>query len=385
MKVLLKGIGGVYNYGCEAIVRGTVNILRSIDESIEIDYASLRVEDDKKRLKDCAVNIIPARNKWGVRNVVKALLNRMQIKNKIISFNFNKIKKYNAVFSIGGDMYTIQPGDIYAEELVYLGNRCTKHSIPYIMWGCSIGPFEKNENIKRIFKEHLEKLPLIVAREQVTIAYLQSMGISKNVKFMFDPAFFVETTQKNDINTENIKTIGINLSPLSLSFLNMKEEDTIKKHAAAIEEIIKRLDANIIMLPHVVETIDSDNDYTYQKKVYEAVAKELKSKIQIVNDDPGFIGIKSYIKQCDIVISARMHCCINSITCKVPTIFLSYSEKSKGMSNIVYGTDKHCIPLSSFNAEKIVDIINNFTTNEFVYKAEIPDYIKEELNKLIKK
>ena len=44
--VLLIGIGGVYNYGCEAIVRGTIEILRNVDPAIKISYASYNYEDD---------------------------------------------------------------------------------------------------------------------------------------------------------------------------------------------------------------------------------------------------------------------------------------------------------------------------------------------------
>ena len=39
MKYLLIGINGVYNYGCEAIVRGSVNIRRALDPQAEITYA----------------------------------------------------------------------------------------------------------------------------------------------------------------------------------------------------------------------------------------------------------------------------------------------------------------------------------------------------------
>ena len=39
-KVLLIGIDGVYNYGCEAIVRGTVEILKAVNPKIEVTYAS---------------------------------------------------------------------------------------------------------------------------------------------------------------------------------------------------------------------------------------------------------------------------------------------------------------------------------------------------------
>ena len=57
-KVLLIGIGGVYNYGCEAIIRGTVDILKTIDSTIEVYYASYNYEDDVKRLEGCDVKVI---------------------------------------------------------------------------------------------------------------------------------------------------------------------------------------------------------------------------------------------------------------------------------------------------------------------------------------
>lgn len=56
--VLLIGIGGVYNYGCEAIVRGTIEILRNVDPAIKISYASYNYEDDVQRLADCDLKIL---------------------------------------------------------------------------------------------------------------------------------------------------------------------------------------------------------------------------------------------------------------------------------------------------------------------------------------
>lgn len=55
-KVLLIGIDGVYNYGCEAIVRGTVEILKAVNPKIEVTYASYNFEDDRKRLSACALS-----------------------------------------------------------------------------------------------------------------------------------------------------------------------------------------------------------------------------------------------------------------------------------------------------------------------------------------
>lgn len=94
-KVLLIGIGGVYNYGCEAIVRGTVNILKTIDNRIEVYYASYNYEDDIKRLNGCDVKIIRASKfkRWSIRNILKKLCTYIDyipfvdwIKNTILYF-----------------------------------------------------------------------------------------------------------------------------------------------------------------------------------------------------------------------------------------------------------------------------------------------------------
>ncbi len=58
LQVLLIGIGGVYNYDCEAIVRGTEHMLHEQWPDARIVYASCRLEDDCARLKGCSVEII---------------------------------------------------------------------------------------------------------------------------------------------------------------------------------------------------------------------------------------------------------------------------------------------------------------------------------------
>ncbi|MEG1861896.1 MAG: polysaccharide pyruvyl transferase family protein, partial [Bacteroidaceae bacterium] len=196
MKVLLIGIGGTYNYGCEAIVRGTVEKLRSLFPEIQVDYASSRVEDDKKRLEGCNVNIISRKNKWAWWNLTRNILDRLSIKNSISTEDLSLIKKYDAVFSIGGDIYTIFDDGSYAKHLVQYGDICEKYGVPYILWGCSVGPFEQNPAILEIFKKHLKNISLIVAREKVTVDYLKSIGIEKNVVFSFDPAFSVPSIKK---------------------------------------------------------------------------------------------------------------------------------------------------------------------------------------------
>ena len=76
-----------------------------------------------------------------------------------------------------------------------------------------------------------------------------------------------------------------------------------------------------------------------------------------MSDEP----LKSDLARCNFVIAARMHCAINAITMNVPTIFLSYSEKAKGMAEYVYGTSHGVFSLIEFeDYHKIANIIREW-------------------------
>lgn len=377
MRVLLTGIQGTYNYGCEAIVRGTARILRDMFPDIQIDYVSPgRYVNDTCRLQGSGVNVIKCDITTRLKYYANKIFKMIKLPYTANVFTTHFLKKYNAVFSIGGDIYTIWSDGGYARYLVELGDLCEKINVPYVLWGCSVGPFENNLKIKTIFQKHLKNISLIVAREQVTINYLKSLGIEHNVLFSFDPAFSVPTPHHNQ--KENKKIVGINLSPLSLKYLKLEEKDCVKIHAEILSALMVKYGYSIFLLPHVVECADGDNDLYYLRKVYEAIPSHLKGQVTLVDNDPGFIGLKEYIEQCKVVIAARMHCGINSVATGTPALFLSYSEKSKGMSKLVYGSTDYCIPLSQFNKDNI-DRIEQLIT-DIKLDIELIDRINDKIN-----
>ena len=107
--VLLIGIGGVYNYGCEAIVRGTVNILKTINPNVHISYASYNYEDDVRRLADCDIRIVKRKRigRWSWRNVLRKLLSYVNISYTIAYDTTDWLANFDTVFTIGGDIYTL--------------------------------------------------------------------------------------------------------------------------------------------------------------------------------------------------------------------------------------------------------------------------------------
>jgi len=371
-RILLIGIGGVYNYGCEAIVRGTVNILRSKWPNCEIVYATPRVEDDRRRLAGCDVTIVHRRfNRYSGKNILRKLLSYFGCRWQPCLEDLSLLKNIDAVYSIGGDIFTLSPTGSYNASLAKFGTIAERKKIPCVLWGASVGPFTANPKAETFFKRHLSQISQIVAREQGTVDYLASIGISSNVTLRPDPAFFVAP----EIHTNNDKpktrpVIGINLSPLSVSYTGLSQKEAIASQAHIIARLITECSADIMLIPHVVCSFnEGDDDLRYLQKIKKEISFPASKHVQIIENDPGFIGIKKYIIQCNFVVAARMHCAINAMATQTPTILVAYSQKSKGMTDFVYGNQKWLIEIDDFFSRHLFFLAKEMIKNrESIYQ-----------------
>ncbi|EHZ2550971.1 polysaccharide pyruvyl transferase family protein [Vibrio vulnificus] len=359
-KVLMVGLFGVYNYGCEAIVRGSVKIIKhKYNNKVEIDLATPSVQDDTKRLHDCDVNIID-RNfaKYRPLNILRKLSNKIGINFPVLIERIENIEQYDAIYSVGGDIYTLDHEGFAPLNFMKFTNKCMDLGIPYYMLCSSIGPFNENKELEYI-KPHLKRISKIYAREFQTIDYLLSLGIEENVQFLPDPAFQVDNTTIKVERYDKKINIGINLSPLSAIHFYEDISSGIAKQAKAIESILDE-DENITiyLIPHVKSHEYHDDDFSYLYNIYKSVGEVYKSRVSLIETDAGFIGRKATLINMDYVIAARMHCAINAVCCHVPTLFLSYSKKAVGMSKLIYGVDNGVMSLPEFeNSSKILSML----------------------------
>ena len=357
-KILLLGIGGVYNYGCEAIVRGTDEIIRREYPNANITYASHRPSDDQTRLHDTNVKIVKRKHlrRYSIKNIFSKLLSMIGIIWSPMVDSMQKLKDVDTVLSIGGDIYTLRPDKGYSFSIPKFGNVCIKKGVMYILWGASVGPFSENLKAERLYKAHLKKVSLITAREIATVRYLRKLGVSDNVVPCADPAYVVapEIIKEHTAQRDGL-TIGINLSPISTTYTNYSLDESIHMQARAIEGLIKTLNARTVLIPHVVcDFYEGDDDLRYLRKVKQAIASEYHKAITLLDNDIGFVATKKELIKCDLVIAARMHCAINALAAHVPTLLVSYSPKALGMCQYVYGNSDWVIPLNKFTYDDVV-------------------------------
>lgn len=355
---LLIGIGGVYNYGCEAIVRGTERILHHWYPHMRIAYASPRAGDDGRRLAACPVHVVPRPliGRYHPKNVARKALSLMGFKWTPMRDRTATIRGYDAVLSIGGDLYTIQRDGAGPDALIKLGDVCKLQGVPYVVWGASIGPFETDARLKARVTEHLARVHLVTARESTSVAYLKQLGITQNVVPCADPAFTVAPeVVAPQVRHRGTPRIGLNLSPLSAIQCGLSLAESAVQQAGAIQRLMDAYAATIVLLPHVVCDFNVlDDDRRYLARVRDLLPASLRSRVDLVADDPGFIGIKHHITECDLVIAARMHCAVNAVSAHVPALILAYSSKASGMGRYIYGNDQWSVPLAEFTAAGFV-------------------------------
>lgn len=380
IKIGLYGIGGLNNFGCEAIVRGIYSQVKLIQPNSKLFYFSRNLPYDSQAIEDLDIECIDVNAPC---NMLRRRLNAVFAKFYIQArFRLDDVpiilNKVDILLSIGGDIYTIPQRELlnakypYYNHLAHMSEKIANKKLPIIMMGASLGPFGSYVKAKRYYSHHLSYLTWIFCREQRTIKYLEKEFGFNNCSFLPDPAFFVEKVFMNNPEFNKTKEIGINLSPLSYNEISGDlSKDTEKRLAVLIEAIALKFKRRIILIPHVNSKWAGDNDWVFMQKILKEIKPSLRRDISLLDNNLGYIKTKRYINQCDIVIAARMHCGVNAVSEYVPTIFLSYSEKSKGMAEYIYGSTEWVVELQNcenYLISKIGDMLSNATS--------ISDYLR---------
>ncbi|HBO44595.1 MAG TPA: polysaccharide pyruvyl transferase family protein, partial [Planctomycetaceae bacterium] len=311
MQILLIGIGGVYNYGCEAIVRGTEAILHSEWPQAKIVYASYRPEDDRARLNDCPMEIVSRTTlrRYSAKNITRKVLSLAGLDWCPVRDNPVLARGSDAVLSIGGDIYTLDADGHFGASLPKLGDLLEKRGTPYVLWGASVGPFSANPKAEQFFSRHLRRISLITAREAATADYLRTLGVVDNVVSCADPAYCVAPEiQAIRAPDSDEPMIGVNLSPLAAKYGNLSQQSALSSQAAVLEGLIANCGARIMLIPHVVcDFMEIDDDLRYLERLRQAIALRYRDRVTVVHGDRGFVGTKHELIKCHLVIAARMH------------------------------------------------------------------------------
>ena len=365
MKYYLFNHEGSKNHGCEAIVRGSMNIIENSDEKAEFVLSSNNPSDDEI-LNNITVKAARTRALTKVEKLIAAV--DLKINNsetyalqKMYSPIGSDAEDCDVCLSVGGDTYCY--GDNHGIQV--LTRELKKRGKMTVLWGASIGARDLSE--RKL--ESLRDFDAIFTREPITYELLKANGANDNIYLFSDPAFCMERVEVEPIDgftREN--TLGFNISPLVAS------GDPRKKEIAEdfLRFVFENTTMKVLLVPHVVE--ENNNDYDFMKPIFEKF--EHTGRIAILPPDLEARQYKGYIAGTRFFVGARTHSTIAAYSSGVPTIALGYSVKARGIAKDIFGEEKYVLDIKAMtDYEELRD--------EFLKLLENENEIRRDLMKSI--
>lgn len=338
MKYFLFNHAGSKNHGCEAIVRGSMNIIENSDENAEFFLSSLDPDADRV-IKNVKAKYAGTRELSKLEKIIAAIdlkVNHSEeyALEKMYSPIVNDAAECDICLSVGGDTYCY--GDNHAVQV--LTRSLKKSGKKVVLWGASIG----DEDLTEQKLESLKDFDAIFAREPITFDLLKEKNANENIYLFSDPAFCMERVNVEPIEgfaKEN--TLGVNLSPL-ISEKNPKVREIAEDF---LSFILENTTMKILFVPHVAE--DGNNDYEFMKPLYEKFAES--GRAAILPDNLEAREYKAYIAHTRFFIGARTHATIAAYSSGVPTLTLGYSVKSRGIAKDIFGEEKFVLDANTLS------------------------------------
>jgi colanic acid/amylovoran biosynthesis protein len=388
---ILAGNAGYYNRGSEAIIRGTVRILREFFDQPRFLVVS-HYKNNRQFKRQCLEETDSAITHKRMRTVKKRF-DLMWLLTKSLNVAFPAAVKHivykdlkpflgraQAVLAVGGDNYSMDYKSL-PKTCTDLDDLVVEKGKPLVIWAASVGPFSARPRYEKYMADHLRKVH-ILARETLTIEYLAGLGLTENVHRVADPAFLVEPAEpvkKEGIPEIDAGAVGLNLSPLMSRFLpNGDLSSWTSLCTDIISKILEKTDGRIYLIPHVTATATND-DYLFMKSVLAAVAYE-KERVVLIPPVFNAAETKWIIGKMAAFAGARMHSTIAALSCCVPTLSLAYSVKAKGLNQDIYGHTDYCISSDELVpdtiADKIVELLRKSKDIRKHLKSQMPEVRK---------
>lgn len=366
MHFSLVGHSGCHNRGCEAILRSTAAILEDQFGPCLFTVSSARPNVDLPLADNINFRFVDRTIPEGRFNFVRLnrLARRLPMGRCCQPLLARLPDAFSACLSVGGDNFSLDYGRPW--RFVRDGQRILDARLPFVIWGASIGPFTKQPEFETQMRSFLQKVSLITARESVTVAYLRSLGVTRNVVQTYDPAFALQPEPIEGPIAEfleNGDVVGLNASVLLARWSHESDASRLQQDLRAFVSSLRADGFRILLVPHVVLP-DGPADQNDEAFLEGLVESDDGGQMALVPGSWNAAKLKAAIAKCRLFIGARTHATIAALSSAVPTLFLAYSSKATGMCRDVFGTDQWLVPPEQFTVARLRDSWTRLCENE---------------------
>jgi colanic acid/amylovoran biosynthesis protein len=367
---LLVGNGPYSNRGCEAIVRGTMVILRhEFGEDFRVTLGTF--ETPEIVAEQAATETDPLITHVALHQPMIMRWSRPWWRRKLRHCFVPRSSPYamldefctgaSVAMQVGGDNYTLDYG--LPSKFIGLDDYLRQRGAPVVLWGASVGPFEADPSFAPEMHAHLRRMRAIFVRESDSYDYLTTHGVDVNLHRMSDPAFVMEPVEPP---AERIGclvpsgAIGLNLSPMMAKYVTGGDMAAwVRVGADIVQTAVEAAGRDVLLVPHV--TWARSDDHSFLARVVAACSRATRGRVSCLSNSLSAAETKWMIARCAVFVGARTHSTIAAISSLVPTLSLAYSRKARGLNQDIFANQDYCLAplkiLPAVIAERIVDLL----------------------------
>lgn len=339
--------------------------------------------------------------------------------------NNKKLREYSSadvIIHLGMDLYSDDFGlrtIIEHSKDLLLGVMLGK---PVVMWAESIGPF-KSRVTRWLAKFTLNRVSLITVREEISNQHLEEVAVNKPpIYITADPAFLTDPApegcvqtilEEEDLSDSKRPLIGMCLTYLpsrvvrksrKFTFMEslyrtlqytlpeglfkvivkvasqtrfyspaaIKQNSYIKSMAQVADYLVERLNATIVLMPHIQGT----GLLVTERAIHEEVWQQTnhKDNIRLVAYEYTAQEIKGIIGQCELFIGGKMHSNIAALSQCIPTVGLAYSYKFEGIMEMLGQENYVC---SNITFEEVISKVIDAWNRKEEIRTELGARLKD--------
>ncbi|MEW5748733.1 MAG: polysaccharide pyruvyl transferase family protein [Candidatus Thermoplasmatota archaeon] len=353
LRFLLVGAELSRNRGTASIVLSAIMEIRRVFENPAITFISYSPERDRRFETALAIRI--PHDVSNIRIFAETILIVLErcLRIELVGGETRKseYKRSDVVVNLSGDGLTDDFGVVRSVRSWLPFFWCIILRVPVVIHSQSIGPF-RNGIARRIARFFLDRVDLLIVREEISRNYLIQIGVKQEVLMTADGAFLLGAISENEaretLKMERIPVdngrplVGIAPSELLFRFSRSREGVAAGEYLLNLAELadhmIEEHDVDVVFIPHVTDPNLNPND----RDIAVAAAKKSKYRERVFVIEGAYQPevIRGIIGLCTLFIGARMHANIAALTMHVPTVAISYSNKTPGIMSMA-GQDQY--------------------------------------------
>lgn len=391
-RLLLAGNGPYANRGCEAIVRGTVELLTRRFEGASFVLSSFGASrwEEAAGETDSRIEHVPHvdapaptrrfSKRWLAE--VVGLRPKTVVDTRPFRAQVDALERCDCALLLGGDNHTLEYGTV--QLYLDLNNALLETGKPVVLWGASVGPFTAEPEFETVMRDHLRRLTFVLARETATIEYLASIGVQENVRFVADPAFLMRAQEPElpDVVSRFLeqRPIGVNFSPLAGRYRPGGDAGWADLATDCVARAAESTGLPILLVPHVTIETSHDNDYRFLLSAGERVPG-WGDRVTILPPNLTAAETKWVISRTRAFAGARMHAAVAALSALIPTLMLGYSMKYKGISRDLFGHEDWLIPVDKLLPEAFAEKLTDLLQREEEVRSRLTEVLPETLSR----